>query len=68
MVENDWEAYVPDTLQCPGCQAAIDVTRPPDVGLSLDRGNTEDGRPTVTIMLGRVEVHRCQMFPDGAWR
>lgn len=59
---------MPETVQCPGCQVPVDVSRPDDVRLSLDRGNTEDGRPTVTIMLGRVEVHRCQMFPDGAYR
>jgi hypothetical protein len=57
-----------DTLQCPGCQQVVDVARPAGVDLRIERGNTEDNRPIAAIMIGRVEVHRCQMFPDGAWR
>jgi len=57
-----------DTMQCPGCQKTIDVTRPAGVGFRIERGSTEDNRPVAAILIGRVEIHRCQMFPDGAWR
>jgi len=61
-------AGVEETIQCPGCSKAIDVTRPTDAHVEIDRGQTRDHRPVITIMIGRVATHRCQMFPDGKWR
>ncbi|HEY8217121.1 MAG TPA: hypothetical protein VIH82_08300 [Acidimicrobiia bacterium] len=55
-------------IQCPGCLQPIDVSRPPDVGVAIHRMTAEDGRPMVGIAIGRVEVHRCQLCRDGAWR
>jgi hypothetical protein len=59
---------VDETIQCPGCAKTIDVTRPSDTNVEIARSQTDDHRPVVAIMIGRVETHRCQMFPDGAWR
>jgi hypothetical protein len=55
-------------IQCPGCQQPIDVSRPPEVGVAIHRMTAEDGRPMIGIAIGRVEVHRCQLCRDGAWR
>jgi hypothetical protein len=56
------------TIQCPGCQQPIDVTRPSEVGVAIHREVADDGRPTVAIAIGRVEIHHCQLCRDGAWR
>ena len=56
------------TIQCPGCQQPIDVSRPEAVGVTIHRMTAPDGRPIVGIAIGRVEVHRCQLCRDGAWR
>jgi len=55
-------------MHCPGCQQPIDVTRPNDVGVAIHRVTADDGRPVVAIAIGRVEIHRCQLCRDGAWR
>ena len=55
-------------IQCPGCQQPIDVTRPSEVGVAIHRVVADDGRPVVAIAVGRVEIHRCQLCRDGAWR
>ena len=56
------------TIQCPGCGQAVDVTRPADVHLAIERTHTQDRRPMVTITVGRVDVHTCQQCTDGTWR
>jgi hypothetical protein len=55
-------------IHCPGCQQPIDVTRPREVGVAINRVAAPDGRPIVAIAIGRVEIHRCQLCRDGAWR
>lgn len=56
------------SIQCPGCHRPIDVTRPSEVGVAIHRVTATDGRPVVAIAVGRVEIHRCQLCRDGAWR
>ena len=59
---------VTQRLCCSGCQRVIDVARPPEVNFEVTCDLTLDARPRVTITVGRVIVHRCQLCPDGEWR
>jgi len=59
---------VQQELQCPGCGRDIDVGRPADARVEIERSQTPDYRPMVTILIGRVDIHHCQMCPDGTWR
>ena len=56
------------SMKCPGCLQPVDVTRPADVGVSIDRDRPEGGRSVVVIRIGKVQVHRCVQCTDGAWR
>ena len=56
-----------ETVQCPGCRLAVDVARPPGVEFDIVPTQEPDGR-MVTILVGRVVVHRCRCCPDGEWR
>jgi hypothetical protein len=56
------------TVHCPGCHQVVDVARPPDVNFVIDRAEVQDGGGVVTILIGRVVVHRCLECRDGEWR
>ena len=59
---------VTERLSCSGCHRVIDVARPAQVNFEVIRDQTLDARPRVTVTIGRVIVHRCQLCPDGEWR
>ena len=61
-------AHVVEAVHCPGCHQVVDVARPPEVNFVIDREETYDGGGVVTILIGRVVVHRCQECRDGEWR
>jgi len=56
-----------ETVQCPGCRVAVDVARPPGIEFDIVPTHEPAGR-MVTILVGRVVVHRCRCCPDGEWR
>ena len=57
-----------NTVQCPGCHQPVDIARPADVAFEILRGQTNEGRETITIDVGQVTVHRCTRCADGEWR
>ena len=56
-----------DTVQCPGCRAAVPVARPPGVDYRVLRESVR-GQDFITIRLGQIIVHRCALCRDGEWR
>jgi hypothetical protein len=56
-----------DTIQCPGCHAAVAVIRPAGVGYSV-RKAVERGQDRIVIVVGRVVVHCCTRCLDVEWR
>jgi len=51
------------SMQCPGCLQPVDVTRPPDVGVSIDRDRPEGGRSVVVIRMGCATVLVLEPLP-----
>jgi hypothetical protein len=57
-----------ETERCPGCHRDVAVARPEGISVEIVRDLTAEGREEITIMIGRVVVHHCMLFPDGEWR
>ena len=66
-VDEDRVLRSPDRVQCEGCHRTVGIDRPADVPFTVMR-ETDDGRETITITVGRVVVHRCRLCADGEWR
>ena len=56
-----------DTIQCPGCYTAVDVSRPPGIDFEVLRDQTAGNLPR-SLTVGRIVVHRCRLCADGTWR
>jgi hypothetical protein len=57
-----------DTVQCPGCHRPVDVARPPNVHFEILADQNAEAPGVVTVVVGRLVVHRCTRCPDGEWR
>jgi hypothetical protein len=59
---------VTERLYGSGCHRVVDAARPAQVSFEVTGDQTLDACPRVTLTIGPMIVHRCQLGADGESR